>query len=148
MDSPKFTRISERKLVEELGKELADELDCKLLAAQREAQKGLDFWKERRIVECLQMGHQNVVTFVHLSLQEYAAGKYAASLTHQKLCEWLAQVRQDPKWEEVILFAAGAGAAERISMGLLQLDQSEKTALEIWLAAEALAEISNHPLSV
>jgi hypothetical protein len=138
--------ISERKLVEELGKELADELDCKLLAAQGEAQKGLDFWKERRIVECLQMGHQNVVTFVHLSLQEYVAGKYAASLTHQKLCEWLAQVRQDPKWKEVILFAAGAGAAERISMGLLQLDRLEKTGLEVWLAAEALAEISNPSL--
>ena len=138
--------ISERKLVEELGKELADELGWKLLAAQIEAQKGLDFWKERRVVECLQMGHQNVVTFVHLSLQEYAAGKYAASLTHQKLCEWLAQVRQDPKWKEVILFAAGAGAAERISMRLLQLDRLEKTGLEIWLAAEALAEISNPSL--
>ena len=75
--------ISERKLVEELGKELADELGWKLLAAQIEAQKGIDFWKERRIVECLQMGHQNVVTFVHLSLQEYAAGKYSVSLTDE-----------------------------------------------------------------
>lgn len=135
--------ISERELVEKLGKELADELGCKLLTAQRKAQKGLDFWKERRIVEYSQIGHQNAIVFVHLSLQEYAAGKYAASLTHQELCEWLAQVRQDPKWKEVILFAAGAGAAEQISMQLLQLNQSEEMGLEIWLAAEALAEISN-----
>ncbi|MBW4547415.1 MAG: NACHT domain-containing protein [Symplocastrum torsivum CPER-KK1] len=141
--------ISERKLVEKLGKELADELDCKLLTAQGEAQKGLDFWKERRIVECLQMGHQNVFTFVHLSLQEYAAGKYAASLILQKLHEWLTQVRQEPKWKEVILFAAGAGAAEQIVTHLLSLDDSgESTSIELILAAEALAEVSKPSLEL
>jgi|GEM_PF-3165628 len=141
--------ISEFKLVEELGKKLFDELDCKPLAAPREAQKGLDFWKERRVIECQRVGHQNVVTFAHLSLQEYAAGRYAAALTCEKQREWLAQVKQESKWHEVILFTASTGAAAQIVTYLLSLnDLDNSTLTELTLAAEASAEAETLPLEL
>ncbi|HBB36277.1 MAG TPA: hypothetical protein DDZ80_07905 [Cyanobacteria bacterium UBA8803] len=141
--------IPERKLVELLGQELANELDLKPLAAQREAQKGLEFWEERRIIERLSVGHQNAVTFVHPSLGEYAAGRYASRLSEKEVHQWLARVRRQPKWRESILFCAGAGAAERISTQLLELDNPEEpTSTEAVLAAAALAETTEPPLKL
>lgn len=139
--------ISVHELTESLGQKLAGELELKSLAAQREAEKGLKFWEERRIIECLSVGHQDAVTFVHPSLGEYAAGQYAAScLSNQELYEWLEHVRRKPKWRETILLSAGSGAAERISSHLLELDNPEEpTSTEAVLAAAALAEVANPP---
>lgn len=141
--------LSEHKLVEKLGQELVNELDLKLLAAKREAQQGLDFWKERRVIEYQKTGRESTITFTHLSLQEYAAGKYAASFSNQELKEWLMRVRQESKWKEVILFASGAGAVELIVTHLLALsDLDESASLELILAAEALTETQTPPLKL
>lgn len=138
--------IPKPKLLDLLGKELADELGIRSLAARIKAEEGLKFWEERRIIERLSIGHQNAVTFVHPSLGEYAAGRYASSLSEKELRQWLERVRRKPKWRESILFCAGAGAVDLVSSYLLELDNPEEaTSAEAVLAVASLLEVSNPP---
>src|SRR5258708_18605806 len=54
----------------------------------------LHFWHERGVVDRFQVGHQEVYTFVHATFNEYAAGRYLASLS---LPEIRQLVREDRK---------------------------------------------------
>ncbi|MFM7373251.1 MAG: hypothetical protein ACKO2Z_36825, partial [Sphaerospermopsis kisseleviana] len=88
--------------------------------------------------------HQDTINFIHLTLCEYAAAKYVSDLDDQEICKWLEEVRQNIKWKEVILFAAGLGKVEIIVNHLLELDNPENTTLtDILLAANALTEVNN-----
>ena len=129
--------ITKQDLVKNIGKEIKEELDIKYLAGQQKAQQGIDFWEERRIIEIFKIGNKEFVTFAHLSLREYLAGSYAATLNN----EWLQKVRRQPKYRETILFAASSGVVKEICECLLELDDyQDPTSIEALLAAEALIE--------
>jgi len=133
--------LSRRELIEKLGDELASELGVTMLQGRREAEKCLRFWEERRVVERLTFGLEDVVRFVHLSLGEYAAGSFASKLDDEELRDWVRHVRRARLWRETVLYAAGEGAAERIARTLLELDDPEDVAaVETELALEVLAE--------
>lgn len=133
--------LSKQDLVKNIGKEITEELNLKYLVAQQQAQKNIDFWQERRIIELFKIGNYEYVTFAHLSIQEYTAGNYAASLDKNHLSKWIGNVRRQPRYKETILFAASAGAAREICEYLLDLDDdSDPTSIEAVLAAEVLIE--------
>jgi hypothetical protein len=133
--------LSRRDLVEKLGYELARKLDILPLQGKLQAEKCIRFWEERRLVEQLTFGSENAVQFVHLALAEYAAGSFASQMNDEDLCDWVRDVRREPRWRETVLLAAGAGAAARIARQLLELDDTEDlAAVETELALAVLAE--------
>jgi len=101
----------------------------------------IEFWEDRRLLERLTAGHLDALTFVHLSLGEYAAGRYIARMDDRTFSEWLYRSRRQPQWREPIVFAAGHSDVERIVRSLLHLDNvSDPTSTEAILAAAALTE--------
>ncbi|MFM6006549.1 MAG: NACHT domain-containing protein [Sphaerospermopsis kisseleviana] len=132
---------------EELLEKIIEELEFKgytQLEAEKQAEPGINFWENRRIFERSRERHQDTINFIHLTLCEYAAAKYVSDLDDQEICKWLEEVRQNIKWKEVILFAAGLGKVEIIVNHLLELDNPENTTLtDILLAANALTEVNN-----
>jgi hypothetical protein len=139
--------LSARELLQCLSRKLTVELRyLTSLEAQIKAEESLIFWENRRILERRSVGNQDVLTFIHPTLCEYAAARYAYHLNDAKLHEWLEEVRANPRWREPILLAAGLGAGETIVRHLLELDKSEEPASkEVLLAVEVLAELDNPP---
>jgi hypothetical protein len=137
--------LSADELIESLIEELKTR-DYKLWEAEEKAEAGVDFWENHCIFERRSMGNQDLITFIHPTLGEYAAGRYASHLDDEKLSEWLEEVRQDSRWREPILLAAGLGAGETIVKNLLEFDNPEEPSSEdAILAAFVLAEMIDPP---
>jgi energy-coupling factor transporter ATP-binding protein EcfA2 len=137
---------------EELLEKIIEELEFKGYTqpeAEKQAEPGINFWENRRIFERSRERHQDTINFIHLTLCEYAAAKYVSDLDDQKICKWLEEVRQNIKWKEVILFAAGLGKVEIIVNHLLELNNTENTtSTDILVAANALKEVNNAPFEL
>jgi hypothetical protein len=139
--------LSARELLQCLSRNLTVELRyLTSLEAQIKAEESLIFWENRRIFERRSVGNQDVLTFIHPTLCEYAAARYAYHLNDAKLHEWLEEVRANPRWREPILLAAGLGAGETIVENLLAFDNPEEPSSEdAILAAFVLAEMIDPP---
>ena len=137
---------------DELINSIIEELESRgytLPQAEEKAEDGVEFWQDRCIFERYRLGTQDIISFVHPTLCEYAAGRYASRLSDEKLCQWLERVRRKSEWRESILFCAGSGAAERISNHLLKLDNPEDPASkEVLLATDILAEFKKPSLEL
>jgi hypothetical protein len=158
-DAQRILKIAGWKLLHEPGlsadelvEALIDELEVKgytLQDSEKQAEVGVSFWENRRIFERTKVGYQEVLNFIHLTLCEYAAGHYAADLDDEKIHKWLEKVRQDSKWREAILFAAGLGKGEIIVKSLLELDNPEDTnSPDVLLAAKVSVEVNELPLEL
>jgi len=124
------------------------ELSDTPLNSKRLAHKCIELLQEKGILEQLHVDNKDTITFIHLSLQEYAAGRFASGLNDDERYGWLSKVRRDPRWREVILLAAGSGAAEGIVTDLLKQEfVDDPTATEMVLAAAALDEVDTLPPS-
>jgi hypothetical protein len=139
---------------EELLEKIIEELEFKGYTqpeAEKQAEPGINFWENRRIFERSRDRErdQDTINFIHLTFCEYAAAKYVSDLDDQKICKWLEEVRQNIKWKEVILFAAGLGKVEIIVNHLLELNNTENTtSTDILVAANALKEVNNAPFEL
>lgn len=132
--------LSEDKLIEELIREL-QENGYTLQQSENEADESISFWENQRIFNRSKYGHQKTISFVHLSLCEYAAAQYASTLKEVDLQTWIQEVRQDIKWRETICFTSGLGAGEKIVRHLLELDNpKDLNSKEALLAVAATAE--------
>lgn len=87
--------------------------------------------------------------FVHPTLREYAAGRYASKLGDKPLGDWIAEVRRDALWREPVLLAAGARAGLKVVNTLLDLyDPEDPAGGELKLAAQALVEMPDPPANL
>ena len=134
---------SESELGQAVGKQLASELGISSLQAQNQAEDGVKFWEQRRIFERVRIGCVDSIAFIHRTINEYAAGRYASEMKLAELYQWIVEVRKTPAWQETILFAAQLGATEAIVRYLLELDNPDvANSKEILLAAKLLQEAS------
>jgi hypothetical protein len=89
----------------------------------------------------LHIGHQEVYTFVHTTLGEYAAGRYLASLDDRAIRQWVRDTYHDVRWREPLLFAVGTRADDIIVETLLSIDdEGHRETPALLLAAIALAQ--------
>ncbi len=124
-----------------MSQQLAHEMGTRPLNVSATANNCLHFWHERGVVDRFQVGHQEVYTFVHATFNEYAAGRYLASLSLPEIRQLVRDKYRDTRWREPILLAAGCGAVEVIVETLLAIDAEDELATSaLFLAAAALAE--------
>lgn len=127
-----------------LSQDLIQQAVLPPLIARQLSERGLQFWEERRLIERLTSGHLEALTFVHLNLGEYLAGRYISTMKDIELREWLAQARREARWRQPILFACGVGTTDRIVSRLLELDDpTDPSSTEALLAASGIAEAEN-----
>ncbi|MGB3693088.1 MAG: NACHT domain-containing protein [Spirulinaceae cyanobacterium] len=137
--------ITEDELVEELVQELQT-MGYTLQEAENETEKGIQFWEDKRIFCRSTFGHKDRVSFVHLSLCEYAAGKYVSQLNDTALQNWLKEAKRDSRWKETICFASSLGMGEKVVRCLLDLNDSRDLDFpEIILALAVTIENKNIP---
>jgi hypothetical protein len=107
---------------DELAKHIVEELERSGYAfneADVIADRGIQFWKEQRVLTQHQKGYKAAIRFVHYSLCEYAAGQYASQLSDDELHVWLKDSLSRSSYQDVIYFASGLGAGNRIIQYLL-----------------------------
>lgn len=133
--------IDRKFLLNESAKDLEQLIKKTSLQARQEAEKSLQFWEQRRLIERLMFGNLEVITFVHLSLGEYLAGRYISQLSDTKLHDWLKESRNSTRWRQPILLACGIGSTNRIVKSLLDWDEPEDpSSTDAILAAFAISE--------
>ena len=138
--------LSRDGAAETLGRELESDLDVPPLAARTEARACLEFWEERGLLERLSAGSREALVFAHAGLGEYAAACHTSRLDTEGLARWVGEVRRDPRLREVLLLAAGAGAARGVVGTLFDLyNPADPIGEELELAVRALAETADPP---
>lgn len=138
--------LSSEEAVERLGRALEVELRLPPLAARDQAEACLAFWQERGMVERLTAGSRETLVFTHAGLGEYAAARYASSLDPGEMRAWVIEVLYNPRWQEVLLLAAGTGAERGVIEALLDLyDPEDPIGRGLELAARALSEVAEPP---
>lgn len=100
---------SKQEILQKLSALIEDELGVRSLQAKEIATDCLEFWVDVGVLEHLKFGYENGYTFIHLTLGEYAAGKYVSSLPEERQRELLLERMHIPIWRETFLFAGGAG---------------------------------------
>ena len=111
------------------------------LAADDATKEGLRFWENQCLVETLSVGVESKTFFIHLSLQEFAAARYARNLESSQFVEWIRHARRKAEWKQVILLLGGIDDEARTTTALLELDDpSDPVSREALLVAEAVFE--------
>ena len=130
-----------REVVDTLTRHLVEEAQLVRLRASRAANRILKFWEERRLLDRLTAGHLHGLVFVHPSLGEYAASRYATALPEKRFRSWLEGIGTSSRWRQVILLAASAGATDIVVSALLKIDRPDDPANSAAaIAAAAVAE--------
>ncbi len=137
---------SHDRLVEQISQQLAQEMGSRPLQISTLVGNCLQFWHERGVLDRFHIGHQEVYAFVHETFNEYAAGRYLASLSLPEIQEWVRNTYRDVRWREVILLAAGCGAVETIVETLLGIyAEGELATSALYLAVVAVADAPTVP---
>jgi len=136
---------SQKQLLQKVSLRVAHEMNVPLPTVTPFAQ----FWYERGVLDRLQIGLVEVYTFVHATFNEYAAGRYLASLSTPEIQRWVRDHSGDARWRETLLLAAGSGAVKVIVETLLAMDATDDQATpSLLLAAAALAEAPSPPYTL
>ena len=124
-----------------VSEHLRKQFNLDILEADEKAKAGVRFWEERRLLETITAGHEAKTFFIHLTLQEFAAARYARSLESSEFADWIRQVRRKAAWKQVVLLLSGIDDDARTTSALLDLDEPDNpVSCEALLAAEALFE--------
>ncbi|WP_166786865.1 NACHT domain-containing protein [Jeotgalibacillus salarius] len=137
---------SKQEVLQKLSSFIEDELDVRPLQAKEIATDCLQFWINIGVLEHLEVGYENGYTFIHLTLGEYAAGKYISSLPEERQREIYIERMHSPIWRETLLLAGGAGSARLFVETILEITNDKLDLYnDIAFAAAILAE--SPPLS-
>lgn len=133
--------ISEKEILRRISDLCAPQSGHAVLESEALAARAIEFWEERGILERLSIGTHKAVTFVHFSLQDYAAANFLARLPSDKCAEWILDKCTAAEYREAILLAGGTERASSVVETLLQIDDaSDPISTSVLLAAEVLSE--------
>lgn len=120
---------------------LCSAMDVRSLEAGKLADRAITFWEEHRVIERLSAGHLEALTFVHPSLGEFAAARFAARMSPNERTDWIRRVRRLAQWRQAILLLSGIGKSSDIVQELIALDDPlDPCSTEVCLAAAAIVE--------
>ena len=139
-------KTTEDELIEYVVGEL-ERSGCTFYEADTIANQGIEFWKKRRVLTQHRASHKGAVRFVHYSLCEYAAGYHASKLSQDELCVWLKESLSESSYQDVVYFASGLGAGNRIIQHILSNscdtpEASHMLIAKIILASDEISESS------
>jgi len=111
--------INRKDLVQECAKSLSALNGETQLVAAEKADKYLYYWEDVGLIETIGLGGSKICCFTHKSIGEYAAARHFCNNDMQELRSELANVIDDPKWDEMLLFASSLGIADQIARAVL-----------------------------
>jgi len=112
-----------------------------ILEADEATELGVPFWENQRLFETITAGIEAKTFFIHLSLQEFSAARFARNLKSSDFSNWILKMRRKPTWKQVILLLSGIDEDARTISALLDLDDpDDPVSCEAFLVSEALFE--------
>lgn len=135
---------SKKEILPKLSSFIEEELGVRPLQAKEIATDYLQYWVDIGVLDHLRVGYEDGYTFIHLTLGEYAAGKYIASLSERNQREILLEKIHFPIWRETLLLAGGAGCAGPFVETIMETYEKGDLYNDISLAVAILAETTPH----
>lgn len=130
---------SRTQLRQRSAPEIAKALGCSFMLAEEHFDTAVEFWIEHAALDRSGVALDEAVVFVHQSLADFGAGRYAADFEDDRLRDWVNRSVAHTVDPDALLFAAAAGASHRIARYLLEKPDDGFSA-ETLVAASVLAE--------
>ncbi|WJI57299.1 MULTISPECIES: hypothetical protein [unclassified Mesorhizobium] len=130
---------STQSIIDECCRIIAPELGVTPLAASRQVESAIGFWEAGGLIERLRHSGTTLMTFIHKSFAEYAAGRYLVGLEGTERASQIEKAVDDASWSEVIGFAAGMSVGDEIAR-LLVARQASGTHGQIQRAVALLTD--------
>jgi len=89
------------------------------LVAADKAEKYLHYWEDVGLIEIIGLGGSKIWCFTHKSIGEYAAARHFCNEDMNSLGPDLAEVIDDPNWDEMLHFASRLGMGAKIARTIL-----------------------------
>lgn len=134
-------------LVKLIGSQLAPALGLPLLRARSVTRACLDYWEAIGLVETVSHGTTVLLTMVHLSFAEFAAGRFIAGLPPADLDAAVALRAAEDRWTEGLWFAAAEGAGDKVVGGLVAAGIEGRNGEETLLRALDIVAAARTPLA-
>ncbi|MGO7367646.1 NACHT domain-containing NTPase [Rhizobium ruizarguesonis] len=125
--------------------DLVADLGVKPMAAAMQSESFLRYWEHIGMVERVNEGSQEVLTFVHKSFAEFAAARYLRAMPEKTQTAAVRRMIEDPAWEEVLRIASLLGLADLVAAMLLESPAIGRQFHRILRAAELIAEAEPAP---
>lgn len=90
------------------------ELDCTPLKAENALSQCMEYWQSKGLVETVQVGITESMTFVHKTFCEYAAARHLTEMEEEQRLHLIQKHLHNPDLREVMGFAAALGCATQI----------------------------------
>lgn len=111
--------LDRKNLVQECATSLAALTGETPLIAADKAEEYLRYWEDVGLIEIIGLGGNKICCFTHKSIGEYAAARHFCNDDMDELRPDLADIVDDPKWDEMIHFASSLGIADQIARAIL-----------------------------
>jgi hypothetical protein len=128
-------------LIRKVGSRLGIEMGQPALAGEQNAEKALEFWEERGLLEHLSSAGESASVFIHLTFRDQTAATYLSKLSNEEVARWVSSTSTLPQYREALLLAAGTGKLSLVINTLLEMDNPcDPISTAALLAADALGE--------
>lgn len=132
---------TKNKMIAYAGDFLAKEMECPLAKARKAAEKCLEFWLQRGILDKgIHMG-QECFLFLHLNVGEYLAACFLAKRSKDERRKWISDHYRDNIWQETLRMAIACETDDAMVQELIAIEQrNELPEGTVFLAAEGIGE--------
>jgi hypothetical protein len=113
--------ISFQSLLGRCGDQIAQELSITPLQGRELSERSVNYWQDIGLLERIQHGEDETITFIHKTFGEFAAARYLCALPSRQ-ADVLQSIAEKDEWLEVINFAGSLGLGTPICEILLARD--------------------------
>lgn len=132
---------SRSDLIRKVGARLGIEMGQPALAGEQNAEKAVEFWEERGLLEHLSSAGESASVFIHLTFRDQTAATYLSKLSDEEAAQWVRSTSTLPQYREALLLAAGTSKLSLVINTLLEMDNpGDPISTAALLAADALGE--------
>lgn len=134
-------------LIKLIGEQLALALAVPPLQGRSTARACLHYWEAIGLVETVSHGTTVLLTMVHQSFAEFAAGRFVAGLPPTDLDAAVAVRAANDRWTEGLWFAAAEGAGDTVVGGLIAAGVDGRNGEDTLLRALDIVATARVPLA-
>lgn len=132
---------TKNKMIAYAGDFLAKEMECPLAKARKAAEKCLEFWLQRGILDKGIHKEQECFLFLHLNVGEYLAACFLAKRSKDERRKWISDHYRDNIWQETLRMAIACETDDVMVQELIAIEQrNELPEGTVFLAAEGIGE--------
>lgn len=134
-------------IIRSCAEALRGELGISKLNAQTIASESCDYWEDIGLIERVNFGAGETITYVHKTLAEFGAARHLIAMEEARRYVALQGALRDKEMKEVVIFAAQIGLGNEVAEQLFSTETGKADELETTKLVLSIIAESGSPLS-